>query len=76
MLDNLDYMVFAIKQAKEAERFGFTRNDCSRNLKTAFHKYWQSRVMKQSQFQKKKLPRSKEAKGKEFNDCKIEHVVP
>ena len=39
MKDNIDYIVFSVKQAIEAESFGFTRNECCRNLKTALHQY-------------------------------------
>lgn len=27
MKENVDYIIFVIKQAKEAEEFGFTRNE-------------------------------------------------
>ena len=75
--DNLDYILFAIKQAKKAEKYGFTRNECSRNLKTALHQYWQNKEMGQhSQSQRKNLPRSVEASERELKGLRLEHVVP
>ncbi|WP_104001694.1 hypothetical protein [Marinobacterium lutimaris] len=77
MPDNLDFIVFAIEQAKEAENYGFTRNECCRNLKTALHQYWQNKTMRlHGQFQKKNIPRSKAAVGMELINCDVEHVVP
>lgn len=77
MLNNIDFIIFAIKQAKEAENFGFTRNECCRNLKTALHQYWQNKTMGfHGQSQKKNIPRSKKASGKELKDCDVEHVIP
>jgi len=35
MKTNVEFIVFAIKQAKEAEAFGFTRNVCCRNNRLA-----------------------------------------
>ena len=76
-LDNLDYILFAVEQAKEAEDYTFTRNECSRNLKTALHQYWQNKEMKQhSQSQRKNLPRSVEADKRELKGLRLEHVVP
>ena len=77
MPDNLDFIVFAVERAKEAEDYGFTRNECCRNLKTALHQYWQNKTMGlHGQSQKKNIPRSKEAAGKELRECDVEHVVP
>lgn len=77
MKDNLDYILFAVKQAKEAESYGFTRNECCRNLKTALHQYWQNKTLGQhAQSQKVNLPCSKAAIGKALKDCEVEHVVP
>ena len=77
MRDNIDFIVFAINQAVEAEAYGFTRNECCRNLKLALHQYWQNKVLGQhGQSQKKNLPRSKEAIGKNLTECDVEHVVP
>jgi hypothetical protein len=45
MSKNIDFIIFAIKQAKDAEKFGFTRNECCRNIKTALHQYWQNKTM-------------------------------
>ena len=76
-LDNLDYILFAVEQAKEAKNFGFTKNECSRNLKTALHQYWQNKEMGQhSQSQRKNLPRSVEADKRELKGLRLEHVVP
>lgn len=44
MSDNLYFIVFAVKQAKETEEYGFTRNECCRNFKTALHQYWQNKT--------------------------------
>lgn len=77
MSDNLDYIMFAVEQAKEAENYGFTRNECCRNLKTALHQYWQNKTMGlHGQSQKKNIPRSKAAASKALKDCDVEHVVP
>ena len=65
MPDNLDFIVYAIKQAIEAEEFGFTRNECCRNLKLSLHQHWQNKTMQlHGQSQKKNIPRSKEAVDK------------
>ena len=75
--DNLDYILFAVEQAKEAKSFGFTKNECSRNLKTALHQYWQNKEMGQhSTSQRKNLPRSAEASKRELKGLRLEHVVP
>ncbi len=77
MPNHVAFIVFAIVQAKEAEKFGFTRNECCRNLKTALHQHWQNKTMGlHGQSQKKNIPRSKEAVGKELSECVVEHVVP
>lgn len=77
MKDHLDYILFAVVQAKEAEAFGFTRNECCRNLKTALHQYWQNKTLGQhSQAQKAKIPRSQSAMGRPLSDLVVEHVVP
>ena len=39
--NNIDFIVFALKQMKEAQKFGFTANECNRNLKLALNHYWQ-----------------------------------
>jgi hypothetical protein len=77
MKDNIDFIVFSIVQAKEAEQYGFTRNECCRNLKTALHQYWQNKTLGQhGQSQKANLPRSKSAVLKQLSDLDVEHVVP
>ena len=77
MKDNVDFIFFAIKQAKEAEEYGFTRNECCRNLKTAIHQYWQNKTLGlHGQSQKKNIPRSKAAIGTSLSECEVEHVVP
>ena len=77
MKSNVDYIVFAIKQACAAESYGFTRNQCCRNLKIAIHHYWQHKTLGLSGLsQKKNIPRSKCAMGKELSECDVEHVVP
>ncbi|MGI9068369.1 MAG: hypothetical protein ACR2HX_18440 [Pyrinomonadaceae bacterium] len=69
--------MFAVNQAKEAEAFGFTRNECCRNLKTALHQYWQNKTLGLNGISRKaKIPRSKAALGKPLNECAVEHVVP
>ena len=77
MKDNIDYILFSVKQAIEAESFGFTRNECCRNLKTALHQYWQNKILGlHGQSQKKNIPRSKAAIGKDTRECEVEHVIP
>ncbi len=74
---NASYIVFAVKQALAAEAYGFTRNECCRNLKTALHQYWQHKTMGlHSQAKKKDIPRSKAALGLPLSKCVVEHVVP
>jgi len=77
MPDNLDYILYAVKQAQEAEAYGFTRNECCRNLKTALHQYWQNKKLGlHGQSQKKNMPRSKAAEKADLKNCDVEHVVP
>ena len=77
MKSNIDFIIFAIKQAREAESYGFSRNICSRNLKTAIHYYWQNKTLGLSGVsQKKNIPRSKRAFKKYLSECDVEHVVP
>ena len=77
MKDNIDYILFSVKQAIEAESFGFTRNECCRNLKTALHQYWQNKTLGlHGQSQKKNIPRSKAAIGKDSREFEVEHVSP
>lgn len=73
----LEFILFAVQQAKDAEKFGFTRNECCRNLKTAIHQYWQNKTLQQhGQSQKANLPRSHAAIGKDLGELTVEHVVP
>ncbi len=74
MKTEIDFIVFALKQAKEAEAFGFSRNHCSRNLKTALDHHWQRRTLKLGQ--KARISRSKAALNLPLSDCVVEHVVP
>ena len=72
-----EFIVFAVKQAKEAQAFGFTRNECCRNLKTALHQYWQNKTLGlHGQSQKARIPRSNAAVGRPLTECVVEHVVP
>ena len=43
--NNIDFIVFALKQMKEAQKFGFTANGCNRNLKLALNHYWQAKEL-------------------------------
>jgi hypothetical protein len=73
----IGFILFAIKQAKEAETFGFKRNIYCRNLKTALHEYWQHKTVGlHSLSQKAKIPRSKAARNRPLSECVVEHVVP
>ncbi len=74
MKDNLDFILFAVEQAKEAQAFGFPRNLCCRNLKTALIHYWQHKTLGMGQ--KARISRSKAARNKPLNECIEEHVVP
>ena len=77
MSKNIDFIIFAIQQAKKAEKFGFTRNECCRNLKTALHQYWQNKTMGlHGQSQKKNIPRSRDTSTLPLSECIVEHVVP
>lgn len=77
MRTNAEFIVFAVKQAKEAEEFGFTRNECCRNLKTALHQYWQNKTLGlHGQSQKVKMKRSKAALNRPLSECDVEHAVP
>ncbi len=74
---NAEFILFAVNQAKEAEAFGFTRNECCRNLKTALHQYWQNKTLGlHGQSQKARIPRSKASQGLPLSECVVEHVVP
>jgi len=74
---NIDFILFTIKQAKEAEAFGITRNHCCRNLKIALLQYWQNKTLRlHNTAQKKRIPRSKAALNKPLKECRVEHAVP
>jgi hypothetical protein len=76
-IDNLDFIIFAIRQEKEAEVFGFKRNECCRNLKLALHHYWQNKELGLHGIsQKHNIRRSEAAKSKPINECDVEHAVP
>lgn len=76
-IDNLDFIIFAIEQEKEAEAFAFKRNECCRNLKLALHQYWQNKELGlHGQAQKHNVPPSEAAKGAPLNECDVEHAVP
>jgi len=72
-----EFIIFAIKQANDAQTFGFTRNECCRNLKTAIHQYWQNKILgHHSQAHMARIPRSKAALNKPDSECVVEHVMP
>jgi hypothetical protein len=71
---DVDFILFAVQQAKEAEAFGFSRNHCSRNLKTALDHHWQRKTLRLGQ--KGRIPRSKAALNLPLSECVVEHVVP
>lgn len=70
----VDFVYFAVKQAKEAEAFGFKRNECCRNLKLAVDHYW--RKVHLGQRQKKGFRPSIAASKKPLTECDVEHAVP
>lgn len=74
MPKKLAYIVFAVKHAKKAESFGFTRNQCCRNLKLALEHFWRKKTKGLSQ--KKNINRSVAAEGKELSELQVEHIVP
>ena len=77
MPSNINFIIFAVKQAKEAEAFGFTRNEACRNLKIALHQYWQNKQLRQhGQAHRDKIPMSKAAKTAPKDQIQVEHAVP
>ena len=74
MKTDIDFILFAVKQAQEAEAFGFSRNHCSRNLKTALDHHWQRKTLRLGQ--KARIPRSMAALNLPLSECVVEHVVP
>ncbi len=74
--ENLVFILFALEQFIAAEDFGFTENECRRNLYTALHQYWQNKEMGlHSTSQRKKIPRTSAAKVSK-GKTQVEHVVP
>ena len=72
-----EFIIFAINQANDAQAFGFTRNECCRNLKIAIHQYWQNKILGQhGQAHKARIPRSKAALNRPDSECMVEHVMP
>ena len=72
-----DFIIFATNQARGAQEFGFTRNECCRNLKIALHQYWQNKILKQhGQIHRDSIPRSKEAQSSDRSQWIVEHAVP
>ena len=59
MKKNIDFIIFALKQLKAAENFGFTRNEANRNLKLALNHYWQAKELGIHIFRKHKLKKTK-----------------
>ena len=74
MKTDIESIVFAVTQAKETEAFGFSRNHCCRNLKTALDHYWRRKTLKLGQ--KARIPRSKAAQNLPLRQCRIEHTAP
>ena len=74
MKTDIQFILFAVKQAKEAEAFGFSRNHCSRNLKTALDHHWQREDT--STWPKGGDSTSKAALKLPLSECVVEHVVP
>lgn len=73
----IEFIVFAVNQAHEAEEFGVSRNESCRNLKTALHQHWQNKTMGlHGQAKKEDIPRSKAAAGRPLGECVVEHSVP
>lgn len=72
-----EFIIFAINQANDAQAFGFTRNECCRNLKIAIHQYWQNKILgHHGQAHKARIPRSKAALNRSDSECVVEHVMP
>jgi len=74
--DNLEFILFSLQQTHAALKFGFTKNECRRNLNTALHQYWQNKEMGlHSTSQRSKIPQSKLASSTN-GKTQVEHVVP
>ena len=76
MKRNVDYILFAIKQAHEAEAYGFSSNHCRRNLSRALMHYWQNKTLCLHNTSGKDMPRSKAALNIPLSECRVEHTVP
>ena len=76
MKKNIDFIIFALKQLKAAENFGFTRNEASRNLKLALNHYWQAKELGIHIFRKHKLKKTKAASKTSIENTEVEHAVP
>jgi hypothetical protein len=76
MKTNIDYILFTIKQAKEAQAYGISRNHCRRNLNVALLQYWQNKTLGIPNLRKKDMIRSKAALKIPLNECFVEHAVP
>src|SRR5258706_11365180 len=74
---NIKFILFTIKQAKAARKFGFTHNESCHFLKDTLHQYWQNKILGRSSIsQKKNFSRSKAAQNKLISECCAEHTVP
>ena len=76
MKNNIDFIIFALKQLKAAENFGFTRNEANRNLKLALNHYWQAKELGIHIFRKHKLKKTKAASKTSIENTEVEHAVP
>ncbi len=76
MKKNIDFIIFALKQLKAAENFGFTRNEANRNLKLALNHYWQAKELGIHIFRKHKLKKTKAASKTSIENTEVEHAVP
>ena len=76
MKKNIDFIIFALKQLKAAENFGFTRNESNRNLKLALNHYWQAKELGIHIFRKNKLKKTKAASKTKIENTEVEHAVP
>ncbi len=76
MKKNIDFIIFALKQLKAAENFGFTRNEANRNLKLALNHYWQAKELGIHIFRKNKLKKTKAASKTKIENTEVEHAVP
>jgi len=78
-VSNLDFILFAVNQTIKALEFGFTLNECRRNLNTALHQYWQNKTMNRHNTNHRHLiKKSKNAIIAEYNfeKTEVEHAVP